>query len=178
VALCEPLVSALSPRDRGASGDRRAGRSQCRSCGRDRVPRRDEVIDDDDLAGSDRPAGDELAGGRRAALGRRQPGRIRSRHGDHERRRHPRRDAPSAEHPDGAPRQPLDMLPAAAPRDRWCRRNRHQHQRARHLVRDLEDGSGQCGGQDAGEIPATPLLVGDQARAHRPGVAGADRDRR
>jgi hypothetical protein len=72
------------------------------------------------------------------------------------------------------PRQPLDMLAAAAPGHSACGRDGHEPQRS---VAELAYRRGERTGQRAPHVAAAPLLVGEQARPGGSGVVGSHRDR-
>jgi hypothetical protein len=178
-----PGVSALSSRDRSSSGDDEPGRTQRASGVRDRAAGRHQIVNDQQMPGGCgelRPLGigRELAGAGQAALGGRERRGVRPAGGEVQHRRYPRRRPGPGQHPGGADRQPLDVLAAAPPGHSGGRGHRHQPDRSGRPAEQLLDRCGERSREHLGEIPATTLLVCEQAGPHGPGVGGGHGERR
>jgi hypothetical protein len=160
------------PDDSQASGaERRRGRS-------DGASRRHEVVDDHHRGRSRRPhlstAGDELADRRKTALGGGEPGGVRSLGCQHQDPGDADSDATPAQDAGSVPGKPLDMLTTAATGDGPGGRDGNEQHRP---VPESGDRCRERNGQRPGEVTASPLLVGEQARPRGSGVLGCHRHR-
>ena len=120
----------------------------------------------------------ELARGDALPLRRGQPGGVRADAGGPQHREDAGGHARAAQEAARGGRQPLDVLTAAGPRDGRLGRHGHQPEPPRPGAEHLGDGGGQRRGQRGGEVPAAPLLVGEQAGTGGAGVGRGDGERR
>jgi len=150
--------------DRGRAGDSQMGSAKGRRRGGDRVAGGHEVVDDHHAGRSQRTdpngAGDELPYCSNAALSGGEFRGVRSVGGQCQDRHNADSDTTPAKDAGCVPRQPMDMLAAAATGHGARGWDGHEPDRS---VAELAYRRRERNGQRPGQVAPAPLLVGEQA---------------